>query len=104
MLLLEESQGDIFIAYYDSSNILMSKYIYSAQKLSIIFSKGHQYIYDKVIPYHYQRFKISQSQGVGLKTYISNNYKGLKADVILTRDQIDQIKDEINKLQDKNKV
>lgn len=98
MLLLEESQNDIFIAYYKSSNILMSKYIYSEQKLLVIFNKGHQYIYEKVIPYHYQRFKVAKSQGEGLKTHIIKNYTAIKTDLKLNEEQLQTINDQITQL------
>ena len=102
MVLNEQQNENIFIAYYDSSNILMSKYIYDEKKLAIIFAKGHQYIYENVLPYHYQRFKVSESQGKALKEFIAANYKGFKADVLLDKDVLDGVKKEIEDMK-KNK-
>lgn len=102
MVLNEQQNDNIFIAYYDSSNILMSKYIYDEQKLAIIFAKGHQYVYEKVLPYHYQRFKISESQGKALKEFIAANYKGSKADGVLDKEVLDGVKKQIEDMK-KNK-
>jgi len=98
MLLLEQSQENDLISFYDSSNILMSKYIVESRTLLVLFSKGHQYVYEGVLPYHYQRFKVSASQGKGLSAYIIPNYKGVKTNVILDQDQIKEIKKQIDDL------
>lgn len=96
-MLLQEltPENNIFIAYYDSSNILMSKYVYSDRKLAIIFSKGQQYVYENVLPYHYQKFKIAVSQGKALKEHIIKNYTTQKANFILSTDDLQIIKDKI---------
>ncbi len=101
MLLNEEQKRDIFFSYYDSSNILMSKYIFSEKKLSIIFRKGHQYVYENVIPYHYQRFKTAQSQGKALSEHIIKNYKSYKADIVLDKETIESILKDIEDLKNK---
>lgn len=98
MLLLEQSQENVFISFYDSSNILMSKYIFDSRTLLVLFSKGHQYLYENVLPYHYQRFKTSVSQGKALKTHIIANYKGIKTNVVLDVDQINEIKKQIEEI------
>lgn len=103
MLLLEEQNDNIFIGYYDSSNILLSKYIASERKLSIIFSKGQQYVYENVLQYHYQRFKLGKSQGTSLKEHIINNYAGTKVDFILDQNTLSEIKEKINSLKNPNK-
>lgn len=100
MLLLEEQQDNSYVAYYDSSNILMSKYVPTTKKLAIIFAKGHQYLYEDVIPYHYQRFKIAQSQGKSLKEHIINNYVGSKTPLNLSSEQIEQIKEQIQQIKE----
>lgn len=98
MLLNEQQNGNEFIAFYDSSNILMSKYIYDQRKLAVIFGKGQQYVYEGVIPYHYQRFKASQSQGKGLKDFITANYKAVKADGGLDGEMLAGIKKQIEEM------
>lgn len=99
MLLVENQVSDgIFVCYYDSSNILASKYIYAEKKLAVIFSKGQQYVYLDVLPYHYQRFKVSKSQGVGLKEFIIKNYKSEKVSLNLDKDALLQISEEISNL------
>lgn len=92
------SENDEVISYYDSTNILMSKYLIKEKKLAIIFSKGHQYIYEGVIPYHYQRFQKSQSQGKGLNDFIAKNYEGVKSHILLESDQINNIKEQIKNI------
>lgn len=99
MLLLEEAQADnCFIAYYDSSNVLMSKYMYNSQHLLVLFSKGNQYVYEKVLPYHYQRFKVAASQGKALKEFIIPNYGSVKGDKVIDSATFSQIKEQINLL------
>lgn len=98
MLLNEQQNGNDFIAFYDSSNILMSKYIYDQRKLAVIFAKGQQYVYEGVIPYHYQRFKTSQSQGKGLKDFITANYKAIKAEGRLDGEILEGIKKQVEDL------
>lgn len=99
MLLVENQVLDgVFVSYYDSSNILLSKYIYAEKKLAVIFSKGQQYVYLDVLPYHYQRFKVSKSQGVGLKEFIIKNYKSEKASLKLDQETLTQISEEISNL------
>lgn len=86
------------ISYYDSSNILMSKYLIAEKKLAIIFSKGHQYIYEGVGTYHFQRFQKSGSQGKGLSNHIIKNYSGVKSEYLLESEQIDAIKKQIKNI------
>lgn len=99
MLLAEEISEDknIYVSYYDSSNILCSKYIYHEKKLAIIFSKGHQYVYEDVLPFHYQSFKIAKSQAVGLKQFLSK-YKYQKSELVLDSEMIAQISKKITEL------
>lgn len=104
MLLLEEQINESVISYYDSSNILASKYIPSERKLAVIFAKGHQYVYENVLPYHYQRFKIASSQGKSLKEHIINNYSGIKAEYKLDGEMINQIKEKIEMLKKQIKL
>lgn len=80
MLLTEEKQNDAYISYYDSSNILASKYIAEKRLLAVIFIKGNQYVYENVLPYHYARFKTAKSQGKALSLYISKNYSYIKGE------------------------
>lgn len=104
MLLIEQQEGDIFIAYYDSTNILMSKYIYSEKKLSVIFNKGQQYIYKNVTAYHYQRFKLAPSQGKGLSEHIIKNYIGVKADLLLEDVVLDGVKKQILEIKQQKNI
>ena len=98
MLLLEQAQENNLISFYDSSNILMSKYIPEKRILMVLFSKGHQYLYEEVLPYHYQRFKIATSQGKALSAYIIPNSKAIKGDAVLTQEQLQEIKQQITDL------
>ena len=100
MLLKEEEiENGVFVSYYDSSNVWASKYIYSEKKLAIIFSKGQQYIYDNVLPYHYQRFKVAKSQGVSLREHILKNYSHVRVEDKLDGEMMQQISETISKLQ-----
>jgi hypothetical protein len=98
MLLSEQKQGDAFIAYYDSSNVIASKYNPKKKLLAVIFIKGGQYVYEGVIAYHYARFKQAKSQGKALNQYISKNYTYIKGeqkvDVAPLLEQIKKIKQE----------
>ena len=80
MLLAETKDQNSSICYFDSSNILACKYVANDKKLAIIFKGGRQYVYENVPNYHYQRFKISQSQGVALKKYLQKNYTALRVE------------------------
>lgn len=104
MLLLEEQTTEAVIGYYDSSNVLASKYIPSERKLAVIFAKGHQYVYENVLPYHYQRFKMGSSQGQSLKQHIINNYTGTKAAIKLSEEMLSQIKEKIEALKNQSKL
>lgn len=99
MLLKEEEiSPGTYVAYYNSSNILLSKYIYADQKLAVIFSKGHQYVYSNVLPYHYQRFKVAQSQGKALKEHIISKYLCSRVEVKLEPEVLDGVKKQIQEL------
>jgi hypothetical protein len=104
MLLLEEQSDNAVIGYYDSSNVIASKYIPSEKKLAVIFAKGHQYVYENVLPYHYQRFKLAPSQGKSLTEHIINNYAGTKAQLKLSEDLLSQIKEKIQALKNQSKL
>lgn len=100
MLLFEENQGNSFIAYYDSSNVIASKYDPEKKLLAVIFIKGNQYVYEGVIPYHYARFKTAKSQGKALKAHISNNYPYIKGQ---QKVEVEPLLEKINKIK-KNKL
>ena len=101
MLLLEEKQDKALIAYYDSSNVIASKYNSETRQLAVIFIKGGQYVYEGVIPYHYARFKSAQSQGKGLSLHISKNYSYIKGE---ERVDVEPLLEQIKKIKKENKL
>lgn len=80
MLIHEEKGDDFRICYFDSSNILMSKYVPSKKKLAIIFKGGTQYVYDEITNYEFQRFKVSKSQGKRFNSHIKNKFQTTKVE------------------------
>lgn len=98
MLLNEVFEGDSVTCYFDSSNVLACKYDVSKKLLAVIFAKGWQYVYIDVLPYHFQRFKVSKSQGNGLKEHIINNYVSSKVETKISDESLKQIKETIKQL------
>lgn len=74
MLLNEQKNENSHTCYFDSSNVLACKYRRDTNQLAVIFKGGTQYIYDNIIPYTYQRFKVAKSQGVALNKFIRNKF------------------------------
>lgn len=64
------------VVIFTSSNILAAKYKYETRDLAVIFTSGRQYLYKKVLPYHYQRFIHTHSTGKGLNQHIKPHYTG----------------------------
>lgn len=79
MLLLEEKTENSHLCYFDSSNILACKYKRDTKQLALIFRGGTQYIYEDIVPYTYQRFKVADSQGIEFNKLIRNKFKYVKA-------------------------
>jgi hypothetical protein len=79
MLLLEEKDENSHLCYFDSSNILACKYRRDNNQLAIIFKGGTQYVYEGVVPYIFQRFKVAKSQGKEFNSLIRNQYDYFKA-------------------------
>ncbi len=98
MVIKEENLENAVICYFDSSNILCAKYNILERKMAVIFGDGRQYVYDGVIPYHFQRFKLSSSTGIGLKEHIVKNYVGSKVSQKLENTKVEEIKQLIESL------
>ena len=98
MILKEEVLEESVICYFDSSNILCVKYNVRDRKMAVIFGDGRQYVYEGVIPYHFQRFKVSKSTGGGLKEHIVKNYAGSKVEKKLESEKLQEIKEFIESL------
>lgn len=74
MLLSEEKTDDTHICYFDSSNVLACKYKRDTKQLAIVFKGGTQYLYENVVPYTFQRFKVAKSQGIGFNRFIKGEF------------------------------
>lgn len=74
MLLLEQKVDECHVCYFDSSNIIACKYKRETNQLAIIFNGGTQYVYEKIIPYTFQRFKVAESQGTAFNRFIKNKF------------------------------
>lgn len=96
MLLNEQKDGQSRVCYFDSSNLICCKYLKEDKKLAVIFKDGRQYLYEGVVDYHFQRFKVAKSQGEALTKYITANYpytvKTGKTDVSSILQQIENLK------------
>lgn len=97
MLLLEEKTENSSICYYDSTNILASKYRFDTLQLAIIFKDGSQYVYEKVSNYTYQRFKIAESQGSAHIKHIKGKFDYSKASEKTPLDMIAPIIENLKK-------
>lgn len=78
MLLAEHKEEDTHTCYFDSSNILACKYKRGTKQLAIIFKGGTQYLYENIVPYTFQRFKVANSQGREFNTLIKGKYQYAK--------------------------
>lgn len=71
-------KNNVDYVWYDSSNIVFSKY-YDSKKgsntLKIVFKNGRTYVYKDVTVQDYVCFKTTQSAGNGFNTYIKK-YEG----------------------------
>lgn len=94
-VIFKKTGEDTQECYFDSSNVFACKYNTETRKLAIIFTKGHQYLYEGVLPYHYQRFINSVSTAFGLRTYIAANYTGSKISNILSAETMAALKEQI---------
>ena len=79
MLIKQEQEGNNIMSYFDSSNILASKYDHIQEKLAIIFKAGTQYVYEGVKLMDYIEFIKDQSQGRSFNSFIKK-YNGVKTD------------------------
>ena len=70
MILKRQEKDNKVKAIYDSSNILASIYDKNTSDLTLIFSKGRQYKYEKVKSSDYSKFELSESQGKVFNTVI----------------------------------
>jgi len=95
MLLKEERSTDSTMCYYDSSNVVASKYIPEKYLLAVIYSNGRQYIYEKVTEYHHAKFKVADSQGKAVKEAFGNLPYSFK---MTDEEQLNQIKEFIKNL------
>jgi hypothetical protein len=80
MLLLEEKLENGSVCYFDSSNIHACKYNNDTNQLAIIFKGGVQYVYENIINYNFQRFKVAESQGKHFRDYIKDKFKFAKVE------------------------
>jgi hypothetical protein len=103
MVLKETLIENEYVCYYDSSNILKSEYNPQTKKMKLFFVKGGVYEYENVIPYIYQRFKHSKSQGVALKTHLTTNNAVFNRLISLNLTQISEIKEYIKNIVNETK-
>lgn len=68
--------------WYDSSNVLFSKCYDKAnsktKNLKIVFKNGRTYLYKDVDINDYLSFKMAESNGQSVNTYIIKKYKGVR--------------------------
>lgn len=88
MVLLEEKNENFSVCYYDSSNILASKYRFDTKQLAIIFKDGSQYVYDEIPNFIFEKFKTAASQGKVFIEIIKGKYQTSKADGKVSLEQI----------------
>lgn len=100
MLLSEEKIDNSHLCYFDSSNILACKYRRDTKQLAIIFKGGTQYLYENIVPYTFQRFKVANSQGKEFNTLIKNKFNYVKVAENL---DLTQILETIEKLKENKK-
>lgn len=97
MLIKRIEKENIVEAFYNSSNILASKWDKGKGSLIITFKRGAQYVYHDVKPTDYVRFEIDESQGVIFNSHIKPNYRfdklnDINPDEVINR--IEEIKNE----------
>lgn len=89
-----------FISYYDSSNVLTSKYNLDEKKLNVIFKRGGSYVYENIELTDFIAFTASESQGKYHSKYMRELpfEKGKSVNTV----QIVQFIDELKKSYDSN--
>lgn len=97
MLLLEEKTENSHLCYFDSSNILACKYRRDIKQLALIFKGGTQYLYEDIVPYTFQRFKMANSQGKEFNQLIKNKFKYKKVADNLNLEDIYRTIDDLKK-------
>lgn len=70
MLLKKQEKDDKVKSMYSSSTICASIYDKKTNNLTVIFSKGGQYVYEGVSLTDYTRFEVADSQGIVLNSHI----------------------------------
>lgn len=87
---------DVIEALYESSNIVASKYYKNTNNLTITFKTGQEYVYEGVPSKEYHIFELADSQGVAFNKYLKQFpfSKGDLVDVVLLREQMEQVKQE----------
>jgi len=93
MLIKRVEKENIVEAFYNSSNILASKWDKGKNSLIITFKRGAQYVYHDVKATDYLRFEIDESQGVIFNSYIKPNYRFDKLNDVNPDDVINRIEE-----------
>jgi hypothetical protein len=94
MLVTKKEGNGIIEAWYESSNIVYSRYTLATNDLDIVFKHGVEYTYKKVPFVDYTVFEMAESQGKILNTRIKSfeAVKGDKVDVELLLEEIHSAK------------
>lgn len=95
MLLTEEASDNGVMCYYDSSNVVASKFVPEKSLLAVIYSNGRQYIYQRVTEYHHAKFKVAKSQGKAVKEVFGTLPYTFQ---MTNEEQLNQIKEHIKVL------
>jgi len=97
-MIVERVEKDgIIKGYYDSSNVLASKYVRESKILTITFGSGRNYDYLDVPLTDFVRFEAADSQGKVLNSVIKAKYEvktGDKTDLNLIKEELKVINNE----------
>jgi thymidylate synthase len=106
MLIKRTENNGIIKALYESSNIVASTYSPSTKRLTVIFKKGDEYIYEGVPDKEYAVFELADSQGrifnKNLRQYKFT--RGGNVDIEQLRKEIEDVKAEEIKQLNRNIV
>ncbi len=68
-----DEEGKI-ISFYDSTNVLASKYDPQLKKLVVIFGNGNHYLYENISNHSFNIFQKSKSQGSSIHSLIKEHH------------------------------
>lgn len=85
-------------SFYDSSNVLASKYDPKLKKLVVIFGKGNHYLYENVSQHSFDIFQKANSQGNAIHTMIKEHHTTSLGPIDIT-----DIKEDISNFKNRKK-